>query len=56
MAGPHVAGLAAYLLGYEGKWTPTQLGARITAFGSSGRVTGVPSGTKNLLVYNNSGR
>jgi len=56
MAGPHVAGLAAYLLAYEGRWTPTQLGARITALGSSGRITGVPTNTKNLLIYNNSGR
>jgi subtilisin family serine protease len=56
MAGPHVAGLAAYLLGFEGKYSPAQLTSRITALATKNAVTGLPSGTKNVLVYNGSGR
>ena len=52
MATPHVAGLAAYLLSLEGKKLPSVLAARITALAQKGRITGVPSGTSNLLISN----
>jgi subtilisin family serine protease len=56
MAAPHVAGVAAYLLGLETRYTPAALAARITALASKGLVGSLPTGTKNLLLYNNSGR
>lgn len=52
MATPHVAGLAAYLLSLEGKKSPSALAARITALAQKGKITGVPSGTSNLLISN----
>lgn len=52
MATPHVAGLAAYLLSLEGKKSPSDLAARITALAQKGKITGVPAGTSNLLISN----
>ncbi|KAF3032196.1 subtilisin-like serine protease [Didymella keratinophila] len=52
MATPHVAGLAAYLLGLEGKKSPSDLSARIIALAQKNKITGVPSGTSNLLISN----
>jgi subtilisin family serine protease len=52
MATPHVAGLAAYLLGYEGKRTPAALSSRISTLATKNKITGVPSGTKNYLAFN----
>ena len=52
MATPHVAGLAAYLLAFEGKKTPSALGARIVALSNKGKITGLPSGTLNQLAFN----
>jgi len=52
MAAPHIAGLGAYLLTLEGKRTPTALCSRIASLASSGSITGLPSGTKNLLAFN----
>ncbi|CBX91628.1 similar to subtilisin-like serine protease PR1A [Plenodomus lingam JN3] len=52
MASPHVAGLAAYLLGFEGKKTPAALSSRITELSLRNKITGVPSGTKNYLAFN----
>jgi subtilisin family serine protease len=52
MATPHVAGLAAYLLGLEGKKTPAALGSRIVALANKNKITGLPSGTANNLVFN----
>lgn len=53
MATPHVAGFAAYLLGLEGKMAPSTLASRIQALSQKGKITGVPSGTNNYLLYNN---
>lgn len=53
VATPHVAGVAAYLLGLEGKMSPTALGARIQALAQKGKIIGVPANTTNLLVFNN---
>lgn len=56
MAGPYVAGTAAYLLGFEGKYSPTSLTSRLTTLSSKNYVTGLTSITKNNLLYNGSGR
>ncbi|KAL6712150.1 hypothetical protein ACN47E_000027 [Coniothyrium glycines] len=52
MASPHVAGLAAYLLSFEGKQTPAALSSRITALSLRNKITGLPSSTKNYLAFN----
>jgi hypothetical protein len=52
MATPHVAGLAAYLLGLEGTKDPAQLGARIIELSNKDKITGLPNGTANNLIYN----
>lgn len=52
MASPHVAGLAAYILGFEGKKTPAALSARLTTLSQKNKITGLPSGTKNYLAFN----
>jgi subtilisin family serine protease len=51
MASPHIAGLGAYYLGL-GASTPTNLCTYIRSQALSGRITGVPSGTSNLLAQN----
>ena len=52
MATPHVAGLGAYLLALEGKKSPADLSARIVALSNKNKITGLPSGTANNLVFN----
>ena len=52
MATPHVAGLAAYLLGFEGKKTPAALGSRIQTLANKNKISGIPSGTVNYLAFN----
>nr|OQO19431.1 hypothetical protein B0A51_16279 [Rachicladosporium sp. CCFEE 5018] len=54
MATPHIAGLAAYLLGLEGGST-AGLCSRIRSLAQSGILTGVGSGSPNLLAYNGNG-
>ncbi|KAH6663220.1 putative cuticle-degrading protease [Halenospora varia] len=54
MATPHIAGLAAYLIGLEGLSTPAAVVARITALGTTGKITD-PKGSVNLLGYNGNG-
>ncbi|KAF2800149.1 serine protease [Melanomma pulvis-pyrius CBS 109.77] len=51
MATPHVVGLAAYLLAFEGIPT-SSLCARIVELSQKGKITNVPSGTVNLLAFN----
>jgi len=52
MASPHVAGLAAYLLAFEGKKTPAALSTRMQTLASKNKVTGLNSSTKNYLAFN----
>jgi len=52
MASPHIAGLAAYLLGLEGQKAPADLKARIQGLGQNGVIRGVPGGTTNDLAAN----
>ncbi|GAP84405.1 putative alkaline proteinase [Rosellinia necatrix] len=55
MSTPHVAGLALYLIALEGLSTPAAVTARIKALGTPSRITGIPSGTVNLIAYNGNG-
>lgn len=52
MATPHITGLAAYLLGFEGSYTPAALCARIQTLSTKNKITSLPSGTKNYLAFN----
>jgi len=52
MATPHIAGLAAYILGLEGKRTPAALSSRLVALSNKNKITGIPSGTVNYLAFN----
>jgi oryzin len=52
MASPHIAGLAAYLIGLEGLSSPTAVANRITALALSGKVTSAGSGSPNRLANN----
>lgn len=55
MACPHVAGLAAYLIGVEGPRKPESLCERIQELALKDVVQGAGSGTKNLLAQNGVG-
>ncbi|CZT04410.1 hypothetical protein WAI453_011465 [Rhynchosporium graminicola] len=55
MACPHVAGLAAYLIGLEGLSTPAAVQSRIKALATSGKVLSPGSGSPNLIAYNGNG-
>lgn len=52
MATPHVAGLGAYLLALLGPKTPEALCEYIKTTATAGKITGIPSGTVNLLAFN----
>lgn len=53
MASPHIAGLAAYLLGLgTAPKAPIELCSYIAKTGLSGAISGVPNGTVNLLANN----
>ncbi|KAI1367071.1 peptidase S8/S53 domain-containing protein [Xylaria arbuscula] len=52
MASPHVAGLGAYLLSLEGFKAPQTLCSYIASIGTTGALTGVPSGTINSIAFN----
>lgn len=52
MASPHVAGMAAYLLGLNGKQDPAKLCSYIAETGTKDVLTGIPAGTVNLLAFN----
>ena len=51
MASPHVAGVAALILGNARSLTPAQVGAQLSADATVGVVTGVDSATVNALLY-----
>jgi len=52
MASPHIAGLAAYLAALEGYPGPVALCNRIRALATPNVISGIPSGTANLLAFN----
>jgi subtilisin family serine protease len=55
MATPHVTGSAALYLEANPGSTPAQVAAGLVAAASSGKITGVPSGTVNKLLYSIAG-
>ncbi|KAI2782573.1 alkaline proteinase [Daldinia loculata] len=55
MATPHVTGLSLYLIALEGLTTPAAVTSRIKALYTSGKLTGIPSGTVNAVIYNGNG-
>lgn len=52
MATPHIVGLAAYLGGLEGFPGAQAMCTRIRQLATSGALSGIPSGTVNLLAFN----
>jgi hypothetical protein len=52
MASPHVVGIAAYIASIEGTSNAGGLCARIQELATPNVLTGVPSGTRNLLAFN----
>ncbi|KAA1471520.1 serine protease [Dentipellis sp. KUC8613] len=52
MATPHVAGLIAYLIGRDGNASPASISSTLKGLGVSGALSGIPSGTTNLLARN----
>lgn len=55
LAAAHIAGLGAYFLALEGPRTPVALCERLRQVATPNVLTGVPSGSPNLLAYNLSG-
>ncbi|KAI2469826.1 alkaline proteinase [Annulohypoxylon bovei var. microspora] len=55
MATPHVTGLSLYLIALEGLTTPAAVTSRIKALYTTGKLTGIPSGTINAVIYNGNG-
>ncbi|KAI1475039.1 hypothetical protein K445DRAFT_72960 [Daldinia sp. EC12] len=55
MATPHVTGLSLYLIALEGLTTPGAVTNRIKALYTTGKLTGIPSGTVNAVIYNGNG-
>ncbi|KAF2993352.1 subtilisin-like serine protease [Curvularia kusanoi] len=52
MAAPHVAGLAAYILAFEGKMNPAALASRLQTLALKNRIKGSLKGTPNYLAFN----
>ncbi|KAI0032756.1 serine protease [Vararia minispora EC-137] len=52
MATPHVAGLIAYLIGRNGNSSPAAISTTLKNLAVSGALSGIPSGTANLLARN----
>jgi len=55
MACPHIAGLAAYLIGLEGPKSPADLCKRIQELALTDIIQDEGSGSPNLLAYNGNG-
>ena len=54
MASPHVCGLAAYLMAYEGLTSPSEVVNRIIELSTTGVVINPGSESPNRLIYNGS--
>ncbi|MFD5319379.1 S8 family serine peptidase [Streptomyces sp. NPDC127098] len=52
-AAAHVAGLAAYLISTSKDITAANVGAAITALATKDALSDIPTGSSNLLAYNN---
>lgn len=55
MACPHVAGLAAYIIGLEGSSSPAALGARLKTLSTKDVIKDAGAGSPNFLAYNGNG-
>ncbi|OAG05905.1 subtilisin-like protease [Paraphaeosphaeria sporulosa] len=55
MACPHIAGLAAYLIGLEGPRSPAELCERIQSLATKDAITNSVRGSPNLIAYNGNG-
>ncbi|KAG8772960.1 subtilisin-like serine protease [Serendipita sp. 397] len=53
MASPHIAGLAALVMGQSGKLTPDALATQIKSIAVNNAISGVPGNTANVLAFNN---
>ncbi|KAG8832146.1 subtilisin-like serine protease [Serendipita sp. 399] len=53
MASPHIAGLAALIMGQSGKLTPDALSTQIKSVAITNAIAGVPANTANTLAFNN---
>ncbi|OCK80105.1 subtilisin-like serine protease-like protein PR1A [Lepidopterella palustris CBS 459.81] len=51
-ATPHISGLGAYLLAFEGVMTPAALCSRIQTLANKNMITGLHIGTVNYLAFN----
>jgi subtilisin family serine protease len=51
MASPHVAGAAAAYLELNPSALPAAVSSALNSFATTGRISGLPSGTVNLLLY-----
>ena len=52
MATPHITGLGAYLLTLFGQKSPSELRDFIQSLAAKDVISGIPSGTVNLLAFN----
>jgi subtilisin family serine protease len=52
MASPHVAGVAALYLASYPSTSPSNVCSALVSYANSNKITSVPSGTPNKLVYN----
>lgn len=52
MASPHVAGLAVYLSAFEGTRSPAAMCSRIQSLATTGRISGLRTGSPNRLAFN----
>uniref|UniRef100_A0A4Q2D319 Serine protease n=1 Tax=Candolleomyces aberdarensis TaxID=2316362 RepID=A0A4Q2D319_9AGAR len=52
MASPHIAGLIAYLIGRDGNVSPAAMEKKLRDLALKGVLSGVPTGTANLLAQN----
>jgi cerevisin len=51
-ATPHIAGLAAVLLGEDPTLTPAQVKAKIQTLAIRGALSNIPAGTQNRVAFN----
>jgi subtilisin family serine protease len=51
MATPHVAGVAAVLLGVDRDLTPARLASRLAGYATEGVLTGLPAGSPDRLLF-----
>jgi subtilisin family serine protease len=53
MATPHVAGVAALYLSFNTGASAASVASALIANSSTGKITGLPAGTQNRLLFTN---